>query len=107
MAEIVGNLMVDGKNKIAVLIDYDFNMALIGYMRYAMGQHTYIIQSCSQYIRRLLPFLPTNTLKIMRKELKGTHNTGGEWSDEPQWKKLELDILAEMNHRRWKREKNE
>lgn len=107
MADIVGNLMVEGKNKIAVLIDHDFNMALIGYMSYAMGKNTYIIQQCSQYIRRLLPFLPTRTLRIMKRELKNTHNMGGEWSDEPQWKNLELEILAEMNHRRWKSEKNE
>lgn len=43
----------------------------------------------------------------MKRELKNTHNMGGKWSDEPQWKNLELEILAEMNHRRWKSEKNE
>lgn len=63
MADIVGNLMVEGKNKIAVLIDHDFNMALIGYMSYAMGKNTYIIQQCSQYIRRLLPFFAYQDIK--------------------------------------------
>lgn len=68
MTETEAKMAYDAKPKI-IIESQSFGMILCSAVRYALGRMTYIVPSTTEYITPLIPYLSTNILQIMNKDI--------------------------------------
>lgn len=73
--------------------DKDFGCMIISALRYAIRRSTYMPNIITNFIRRYIPILDTNTLKTAIEDIENELAWGGV-SDPALWRKLKDDLAA-------------
>ena len=85
----------------------EFELALLGYLRYSMGRYSYIVGACSDYLISLLPVLSDWCLNNIEDDLErfayevknGYYHSWGNNTDKDYWLKLWDQLVIEMKNR--------
>lgn len=80
--------------------DENFGALCICAIRYCIGRQSYMPGLIQDYLRPLLSSIDTNSLKVIRRDIKGAENLGNEKIDKPGWMKFLGDIERELVRRR-------
>ena len=97
-------------DKVKELGPREFELALLGYLRYSMGRRSYIVGACSDYLISLLPVLSDWCLNNIEDDLENyaadvekDFRSWGDECDKTTWLKLWDNLVIEMR----KRQENE
>lgn len=94
-------MVYDAKPKI-IIESQSFGMILCSAVRYALGRMTYIVPSTTEYITPLIPYLSTNILLIMNKDITEAKkmNMLGMECDAKVWRAFRDEIQCEISARK-------
>lgn len=80
----------------------DFGATLVCAIRYGMGRHTYMPSLITEFVTPLLPYINTNTLECINRDLRNPAVYGGlgdEKIDAPVWLRFHAKVENEINTR--------
>lgn len=87
-----------------VAITQDFELMMIGALRYAIGRYTYMPSVTIEYIRYLIPQLSAKTLFVMKRdideEIEHCERMGRELYIDKEWAKLAEEIGIEYEKKK-------
>ena len=93
-------------NKVKELGPREFELSLLGYLRYSMGRRSYIVGACSDYLISLLPVLSDwclnnieNDLEDYAADVEKDFRSWGDDCDKASWLKLWDNLVIEMRKR--------
>ena len=93
-------------NTIKELGPREFELSLLGYLRYSMGRRSYIVGACSDYLISLLPVLSDWCLNNIEDDLEryaadveSGFRSWGDDTDKLSWLKLWDKLVIEMRRR--------
>lgn len=77
--------------------DKDFGCMIISALRYAIRRSTYMPNIITDFIRRYITILDTNTLKTAIEDIE-SELACGDINDPALWSKLKEDLVAQQNY---------
>lgn len=87
-----------------ITITQDFELMMIGALRYAIGRYTYMPSVTIEYIRYLIPQLSAKTLFVMKRdideEIEHCERMGRELYMDKEWQKLAEEIGIEYEKKK-------
>lgn len=93
-------------NNVKELGPREFELALLGYLRYSMGRRSYIVGACSDYLISLLPVLSDwclnnieNDLEDYAADVERDFRSWGDDYDKASWLKLWDNLVIEIKNR--------